>query len=162
MPDHPPPPTILAPPVCVDALNVAYWAGNPPSLRLPLALLAALLERGHATTLFFDASARYHLAAEAETYLALLAHPCCVEVPHGRSADAALLRQARMSGALVVSRDHFRAHRRRYRKLIDDPTRRCEGHVAGEALQLPVLDINVPLAASAADALRTLQSRLPL
>ena len=161
MPDCPPLSTTVARPVCVDALNVAYWAGSPPSLRLPLALLAVLHDRRHDATLFFDASARYHLAAEADTYAALVAQPFCVEVPHGRSADTALLRQARRSGALVISRDRFRAHRRRYRRLIDDAGRRCEGHVTDDALHLPMLGLVAPLASSAALALQALGAREP-
>jgi hypothetical protein len=144
--------------VYVDALNVAWWAGAPPSLRLPLTLLAALLERGYTTTLFFDASAHHHFAAEAAACEALLHLPRCVQTPSGRCADGELLRQARRTGALVVSRDHFRDHRRRYRKLIDDPTRRCEGFLADDALHLPGLDLIAPLPPTAEAALRALWS----
>jgi hypothetical protein len=144
----------------VDALNVAYWAGAPASLRLPLALLETLLKRGHVTTLFFDASARHHFAAEAESYAALLAQrPDCIEVPAGRSTDALLLREARRCQALIASRDHFRAHRRRYRKLIDEPGRRCEGFVADDALHLPALALTATLASTAATALQALPQR---
>ena len=50
-------PTPLATPVWVDALNLGYWCGAPPSLRIPLTALQGLLAQGRPATLVFDASA---------------------------------------------------------------------------------------------------------
>ncbi len=146
----------------VDALNVAYWCGAPPSLRLPLALLHQLLADGHRAELVFDASARYPLAAERSVYEPLLqqrAHG--FEVPSGRTADGVLLREARKRGACIISRDRFRDHRRRYRKLIDDGSRLLPGFVASDRLQVPALGLNTALATSAEVAWQLLQRRLP-
>lgn len=145
----------------LDGLNIAYWGGNPPSLRAPLALLAELLRQGCEAQLFFDASAPYRLADEAEVYASLREHPehFC-EVPSGRSADGALLRAARASGACIVSRDHYRDHRRRYRKLIDDPTRLLSGFVKENLLHLPTAGMQVPLAPSATEAWQMLLTLL--
>lgn len=146
----------------IDALNVAYWCGAPPSLRLPLALLHQLLADGHSAELIFDASARYPLAAERSIYQPLLqqrAH--CIEVPSGRTADGVLLREARKRGACIISRDRFRDHRRRYRKLIDDDTRLLAGFVANDLLQVPALGLSAALATTAEAAWQLLQRRLP-
>ena len=144
----------------LDALNIAYWRGNPPSLRLPLSLMAGLLEQQRPARLCFDASARHRLGDEAGIYEQLGRYPRYVsEVPSGRRADGELLRQARANAACIVSRDRFRDYRSRYRKLIDDPTRLFGGHVQEGRLQVPALEFSCPLHASAQqawDALRPL------
>lgn len=148
-------------PFFIDALNVAYWCGRPPSLRLPLALMTALLAEGYQAVLFFDASARYQLGEESDLYAQLMQVPDhFVEVPSGRSADTELLKRARATGACIVSRDHFRDHRRRYRKLIDDPARLLMGFVSNEHLLVPALALDVLLPATALAAWRALQSHL--
>ncbi len=136
----------VAPPVFIDALNVAYWSGNPPSLRMPLALMGHLLATGHAVISYFDASARYRLQDEAGLYERLLQYPRhFIEVPSGRTADGVMLRQARSSGACIISRDRYRDHRRRYRRLIDDPSRRMTGTLEDGQLLLPLLGLRMPL-----------------
>ena len=143
----------------IDALNVAYWRGAPPSLRLPLALMQSLLAAGHEALMIFDASAPHQLRDEAALYEQLMQQPAlAMQVPSGRSADGELLRRARASGACIISRDGYRDHRRRYRKLIDDPSRRFAGHVAGDQLVLPSLPLAVPLPASTEAAWLALQA----
>ena len=145
----------------IDALNVAYWCGSPPSLRLPMTLMTELLLRRHAVQLVFDASARYRLKDEVDLYEQLMLHPThCIEVPSGRSADEALLKQARASGACIVSRDHYGDHRRRFRKLIDDPSRLLSGWVRDNHLQLLALSLDVALPSSAQEAWAQLQTLL--
>ncbi len=145
----------------IDALNVAYWCGTPPSLRLPLALMHQLLSAGHEALMVFDASAPYQLRHEAALYAQLMQQPgFAMQVPSGRSADGELLRRARASGACLISRDGYRDHRRRYRKLIDDRTRRLAGHVAADQLVLPTLPLSVPLPASAEAAWLALLGKL--
>ncbi|HUP90956.1 MAG TPA: hypothetical protein VM074_01815 [Solimonas sp.] len=132
----------------IDALNVAYWCGSPPALRIPLGLMAALLAAGHRATLYFDASARYRLG-NVGVYELLLKHSGhVIQAPSGRRADQLMLRDARASGALIVSRDHFRDHRRRYRKLIDDPARVLTGEVRDDRVRVPSLSLDAPLPAS--------------
>lgn len=143
-------------PILVDASNVAWWAGAPPSLRLPAALLWHLRCAGADIQLVFDASARHHLAHEAQAYAALLALPGCTEVARGRRADGELLRQARKRGGLIVSRDRFRDHRRRYRKLIDDRQRVIDGMCVSGRIVIPALGIDVPLSPTAGDAVALL------
>ena len=139
--------------ILLDAQNIAWWRGAPPSLRLPLALMAALLEAGDEVLAVFDASARHQLAPERETYEALLRHPRhFVEVPSGRRADGELLRRARAGGGLIVSRDRYRDHRRRYRKLIDDPARLLAGHVHEDRVLVPLLGVAAELPATAGGA----------
>lgn len=134
--------------VLVDAMNLAYWCDRPPSLRVPLAVFAALQARAQLVRLIFDASARYRLGAEAAQYLRLLDAVAEVhEVPSGRPADRELLRQARAQDALLLSRDRFRDHRRRYRRLIDDRARVFGGYVADESIHIPMLALAVPLPA---------------
>lgn len=144
--------------IFIDALNLAYWCGAPPSLRAPVVLLTQLLARGDAATLYFDASARHRLRDEVGLYVRLLEHPDhVVEVPSGRSADRVMLRHATSSGACVVSRDKYRDHRRRFRKLIDDPTRLVSGAVADDFVLVPALALRAPLPASAQEALARLE-----
>lgn len=146
--------------VLIDALNLAYWCGPPPSLRLPLALMTQLLAEGAEALLVFDAGARHQLPHEAAHYAELMQHPHhCIEVSSGRTADGVLLRLARANGAGIVSRDHYGDHRRRYRKLIDDPTRLLPGFVKDEQLHLPNLDLRLPLPPSASAALLALQAQ---
>lgn len=145
----------------IDALNVAYWCGNPPSLRVPLTLMQQLVVDGQAALLYFDASARYRLKAEGDLYAALVRHSAhFIEVASGRSADEVLLKHARASGACLISRDKYADHRKRYRKLIDDPTRLMTGWVKDGRVQLPSLAIDAPLAASAQAAWLPLQALL--
>ena len=143
----------------IDALNVAYWCGSPPSLVLPIALLAQLLRAGCNAQMVFDASARYQLAGETVIYTQLIQRPTwAIEVPSGRTADGVMLRQARTSGGGILSRDRFRDHRRRFRKLIDDPTRLVAGHVTDETLIIPLLSLHAPLPRSTRDALAELEA----
>ncbi len=133
----------------IDALNVSYWCGSPPTLRLPLGLLIGALVAGHDAQLVFDASAPYRLSADADAYRELLRYPSRVTVvASGRSADAVLLRQARSGGAIIISNDRYRDHRRRYRTLIDDAARLLTGRVQDDRIEVPTLALTVPLPAS--------------
>lgn len=155
------PPLAAPPSILIDALNLAYWCGDPPSLRLPLALLTRLLADGRHAQLVFDASARYRLGDEARLYAQLLEYPAQVlEVPSGQPADRAILRHATRSGACVVSRDKYRDHRRRYRRLIDDPARLLGGVVEDDRVQLPGLALDFMLPFSTQQALQQLESLL--
>jgi hypothetical protein len=145
--------------ICVDALNVAYWCGSPPDLRLPLTLMAALLDRGHRVQLYFDASAPHQLKDEDRLiYEQLLQQRAShvIQVPSGRRADGVLLKHARSSGASIVSRDRFRDHRARFRKLIDDPARLFGGAVSQDVLHVPALGIEAALPVSSKAALDVL------
>jgi len=145
----------------IDALNLAYWCGNPPTLRIPLTLMAGLLDRGHQALLYFDASAVHRLPQEAALYMRLRQHPHdFIEVPARRTADGVMLRQARASGACIVSRDRYRDYRRRYRKLIDDPARLLPGAVADERVLVPSLALDLPLIASADEAWQRVEAAL--
>lgn len=148
--------TPAAPPsILIDALNLAYWCGDPPSLRLSLALLTRLLADGRHAQLVFDASARHRLGDEAQLYVRLLEYPAQIlEVPSGQPADRAILRRATASGACVVSRDKYRDHRRRYRRLIDDPARLLGGVVENDRVQLPGLGLDFMLPPSTQEALQ--------
>lgn len=140
-------------PLFIDALNVAYWCGAPPSLRLPLSLLAGALAQGYPAVLCFDANAPYLFADEAQIYGLLRQHAQhCVEAPAGKDADRLMLRQARDSQGCVISRDKYRDHRRKYRRLIDDPARLLPGEVRNDRLRVPALELDVPLASSAESA----------
>jgi hypothetical protein len=139
--------------IFIDALNVAYWCGDPPSLRIPMTLMTHLGAGGHQPVLWFDASARYRLEHEARAYAQLAKHPeHAVEVPSGRPADREMLRRATSSGACVVSRDQYRDHRRRYRKLIDDSARLMSGGVADGRVRVPSLALDAPLPSSVEEA----------
>jgi hypothetical protein len=145
----------------IDALNLAYWCGRTPSLRVPLALARQVLQQGHRAALYFDASARHRLADESEWYAELLRYPeFCIGVAKGIPADRELLKQANRHGACIVSRDRFRDHRKRYRRLIDDPARLCTGIVSNERLLIPTLGIDIALPASVAAAWSDLQPLL--
>jgi hypothetical protein len=155
--------TPAAVPVLIDALNVAYWCDRPPSLRLPIALLVALLKSGRRTWLYFDASARHQLSAEAALYERLMLHEAyCIEVRSGIPADRVLLRQAKALGACVLSRDRYRDHRRRHRKFIDDPSRLLSGAVARDRVLVPGLALDAPLPATADAAWAELEALLHL
>ena len=147
----------------IDALNVAYWCGSPPALRLPVALLCGAISAGHQAELVFDASTRYRLQDEAALYAALLeAAPQFVfEVPSGRTADALLLRRARATGGSLISNDRYRDHRRRHRRLIDDPARLLSGWVRDDRIHVPALALDVPLPASSLQAWACLKAVLP-
>jgi hypothetical protein len=147
--------------IFIDALNVAYWCGNPPSLRMPIALMSHLLTGGHQAVLYFDASAKYQLKDEADVYERLMQHPqYFVEVTSGRTADGVMLRHATSKGASVISRDKYRDHRKRYRKLIDDPARLMSGGVVDDRLLVPSLALDVLLPASVHEAWEQLESFL--
>ncbi len=136
--------------IFIDALNLAYWCSSTPSLRVPFALATNLLSQGYQAILYFDASARHKLADEAELYAELMQHPVfCVEVPKGIPADREMLKQANRQAACIVSRDKFRDHRKRYRRLIDDPARLFSGSVSNDRLLIPGLSIDIVLPASA-------------
>ncbi len=144
--------------IFIDALNLSFWCGNPPSLRLPLTALIHLQLRGYEVRLFFDASTVHRLADEADLYRRLLPYSdVFIEAPSGTTADRLLLRQARAREACILSRDHFRDHRKRYRKLIDEPGRLISGSIERDRLRLPLLSLDVPLAGSAEAAWAALE-----
>lgn len=123
--------------------------------------MAQLLRDGHVARMYFDASAPYALRQEAGSYAQLLQQPAhCIQMPSGRSADGEMLRLARASGGCILSRDHFRDHRRRYRKLIDEPGRVMPGWVAEHHLLLPALNLRLALPASAGAACEQLLALL--
>lgn len=149
-----------SPEVLIDALNVAWWCGAPPSLRLPVALLTELRRRGHRAWLYFDASAPHQLAHERvdyDTLVALTDH--VVQVPSGTPADRVLLRHARDRAGLIVSRDRFRDHRARFRRLIDDPARLLSGRVEADTLHIAGLELVAALPVSTRQALDELRRR---
>jgi hypothetical protein len=130
----------------IDGLNVAYWRGNPPSLALPLAVAAALFRHGHRVRLIFDASTPHRLpATQRENYARMLQSGQVEQTPSGVPADRHLLKLARAGGAAIISRDRFRDHRARYRKLIDDPGRLMDGYIEGDSVRIPGLGINESL-----------------
>lgn len=136
--------------VAIDALNLAYWAGRLPTLRVALAVAAALVERGDRPVMFLDATIRHRYPHEAAAAAALGAGgEGIVVAPGGVPADRLLLRHARDHDGVILSRDHFRDHRRRFRRLIDDPVRRVEGCVASDRVRVPALAIDAPLPISA-------------
>lgn len=133
-----------------------------PTLRLPLALTAQLLADGHTALMIFDASTRHRLPAEERAHYEQLLQEtgCAIEAPSGRSADGLLLKQARATGASIVSRDHYAEHRRRYRKLIDDTDRLHAGWVRDGCVNVPSLALSAPLAESTEAALQQLRRQL--
>ncbi len=153
MADLEPPPCLEPRPIFIDALNLAYWCSNPPSLRLPLTVLAALLAQRRSAKLYFDASARHQLKDEAGIYADLLQHSTeVIEVPSGKPADRVLLRDATTHGACILSRDKYRDYRKRYRRITDDPSRLLSGAVANHRVLVPALAIDSALPASVQDA----------
>ena len=144
--------------IFIDALNLGYWCSRTPSLRVPFALATDLLGRGYRVALYFDASARHKLTDETELYAELLRHSnFCVEVRKGIPADRELLKQANRQLACIVSRDKFRDHRKRFRRLIGDPARLFSGAVSNDRLLIPGLSIDIALPASAVAAWSGLQ-----
>lgn len=134
----------------LDGMNLAYWAGLPPSLRVPLGLMAALLARGERPFAVFDASARYQLPPnEQPCYAALLQSPWATEVPSGDSADGHLLKLAVDAGACVISRDRFREFRRKYRAVTRNPDRKLDGTVHDDQIFVPGADLVASLPESA-------------
>ena len=135
-------------------MNLAYWAGLPPSLRVPLGLMAALLARGDRPFAVFDANARYQLPPDEQPcYAALLQGPWASEVPSGDSADGHLLKLAVDSGACVISRDRFREFRRKYRTVTRNPERKLDGTVHDDQIFVPGAELAAELPASAELAL---------
>jgi hypothetical protein len=148
--------------ILVDALNVAYWQGTPPSLRLPLALMGTLLASGFQARACFDASAPHRLPDAGDLYARLLLYPQhFIQVRSGIPADRWLLKYANTEQACVLSRDRFHDHRRRYRRLIDDPARLFGGAVVGERIVVPALNLAAPLPASVEEAWTLLEACLP-
>ncbi len=139
-------------PLFVDALNVAYWCGQPASLRLPITLIAGLLAAGHDARLCFDASARHQLNDDEHYRRLIMLDALAFEVPSGIPADRVLLRQANARHGAILSRDRFRDHRRRYRRLIDDPSRLFAGYIRNDRLLLPTLALDLPLPATTGQA----------
>jgi hypothetical protein len=116
-------------------------------------LLAALRAEGYETVLVFDANAKYQLTNDGEVYAQLAARAdLCLEVPSGRRADDVMLRDARDTGAAIVTRDRFRDYRQRYRKLIDDPARVFGGTVREDRMRVPALKLDIALPATAEEA----------
>lgn len=134
----------------LDGLNLAYWAGLPPTLRVPLGVMAALLERGDRPHAVFDASTQYQLPPDEQLcYAALLESPFATQVPSGESADGYLLAMAVNAGACVISRDRFREFRRKYRAVTRNPNRRLDGTVRDDQIFVPGADLVADLPVSA-------------
>lgn len=147
-------PIPFATPIWVDALNLGYWCGAPPSLRIPLSALRGLLAQGRLARLVFDASAVHQLPESEREIYAALRQRCawCLQVPSGTSADLSLLEAAKADGGVIISRDRFREHRRGFRSIVHAAKRRLDGFVAEDQLQIERLGLSVPLASSAEKA----------
>lgn len=145
-----------APDCLLDALNIAWWCGAPPSLRLPLAIARGLIRAGKPPLLVFDASTRHQLPETEHAVLAgLLDRPqLALQVASGEHADGVLLAQAKAVGGIVISRDRFRDHRRKYRAIVRNPERRIDGFVSDDVIRVPALSLAEPLPATAAAAWR--------
>lgn len=112
---------------------------------MPLSLLLDWPRR--VVLLYFDASTPYQLAeSEVALYRTMIAiDNRLIQVPSGESADAAMLRQARATGACIISRDRFRDWRRQYRGIVGHPARLLSGGVESDRVRIAGLDDSVPL-----------------
>ena len=152
----------MTPPFLLDALNLAYWRGSPPSLRIPLSMAAGLLEKHGRVRLIFDASTRHRLSvAEQPLYERVLEDSSlAMQVPSGEQADRHLLQIARQESASIISRDRFRDHRRGFVSIIHNPQRLMDGWAAGDTVHVPVLELTTALYPTAQDAWQGLASHL--
>lgn len=141
--------------IWIDALNVAYWCGVPPSLRFPMSLAAGLMQSGYIPRLYFDANAPYVFTADAEHYRRLLETipSLVIQVPSGKRADGLMLKEANAQRGRVISRDKYRDYRRKYRRLIDDPARLIPGEVRNERIAVPDLPLECCVYATTSAAL---------
>jgi len=145
----------------IDALNVAYWFGAPPILRIPLSLLSGLLAAGYKAQLVFDASAPHQLADSNPIYSELLKHSAyCLQVPSGHSADSYLLQQARQHNGCIISRDRFKEYHKQYRSIIHRPERLISGFVDNDQIILPTVDFSALLSSSDSAAWEQLRNTM--
>jgi L-alanine-DL-glutamate epimerase-like enolase superfamily enzyme len=135
------------PVVVIDAMNLAYWCGAPPSLRIALSVAAALRARGQTLRLFFDANAAYVFPEQERALYAGLLAQCdfVTQAPSGSDADPLLLRYARDCNGVIISRDHYKDHRKRFRRLIKAPERRVQGFVQEDVVTIEALGLHAPL-----------------
>lgn len=97
----------------IDGSNLLYWNGEALSLQPVHDAIEALVAAGYQPCVIFDANAGYLVAgqyldgARFAKLLGLRAAQAYV-VPKGEPADPHILRLARDSGGIVVSRDRFR------------------------------------------------------
>lgn len=102
-----------APPVILDGSNILYWDGGTPRLETVQSVVEALIRKGYAPGVVFDANAGYLLFGSYKHDGALsrklgLAVDRVKVVPKGMPADPAILQAARDMDAPVVTNDRFR------------------------------------------------------
>ncbi len=97
----------------IDGSNVLYWRTKVPALDPVRAVVALLEAAGYRPCVVFDANAGYlvagrHLNGRSFARQLGLSEIQVHVVPKGQPADPHILRLARNSGGIVVSRDRFR------------------------------------------------------
>ena len=98
--------------IVVDGSNVMHW-GAEPYAKVLFRVLKALVEKGYAPVVFFDANVGYVLDDHyygAEKLAPLIGVPASqiIVVDKGVTADQAILEFASDRGLRVVSNDRFR------------------------------------------------------
>ncbi|NIZ15362.1 hypothetical protein [Phaeobacter sp. HF9A] len=97
----------------IDGSNVLYWKETQLSLEPVQDVIKALRVAGYRPCVVFDANAGYLVAGRymsGERFAKALGLPKVQShvVPKGQPADPHILRMARDSGGIIVSRDRFR------------------------------------------------------
>ncbi len=126
--------------IVVDGSNVMYWDRETPMLGTVTAVLDALIARGFAPVVFFDANVGYRLFDAFHGPDAMqrrlpdgLAE--VVVVGAGDPADPALIARALDTGARIVSNDRFRDWRGQFPALGEKGVL-VSGEMRGGAVRL--------------------------
>ncbi|PRZ45207.1 putative RNA-binding protein with PIN domain [Tritonibacter scottomollicae] len=115
-----------APLAIIDGSNVLYWKENTLSLEPVRDVIALLEASGYRPYVVFDANAGYlvvgrYLNGPSFAKRLGLKDAEAHVVPKGQPADPYILRMARKSGGIVVSRDRFRDWKDDFPKEVTGP-----------------------------------------
>lgn len=146
----------------VDGLNVCLYRRESPSLPLLLTLLLELTRRGHSFVCLFDASTRFKLTqddASAYAQLVKLLPRYCHEITGGIRADDFILLRADRHGSRIITNDRFKDYIHRY-VWVTERDRLVKGDWILNDLEVPDLDIHVPVLGDSAQCIRDLEGAI--
>jgi hypothetical protein len=153
----------------LDGLNICGWAASGErrfDFRILVTLALELTYKRLPFLVFLDANAPHELKGDpavAVAYGRLVRDlpQMFKEVPGKTQADEFILQRANSDNSHVVSNDQFRPYAERYPWVLTGD-RLIKGTVAAERLQVPQLDIDVPLLLDVAEAADVLVKTIAL
>lgn len=153
----------------IDGSNVSWWRKDKPSLAILLTVLLELIKRRFSFLLYLDANYERKLREEDEEEARVLKRllkrlrDSITVVPGGKPADLFVLQYADAYGNRIIANDRYQEYREKYPWIEREEDRRLlKGAVARNTIQIPDLDLIVPVAADSKSLVDEILRLFPL